>query len=234
MKRLFAAVLSAAVAAAPARAQEITSQLVGEIAGDDVSLVLLGVTAVPEGIGVKPVFSVLGYRVGFPAGATGTSSLWSVNPSVGLRYRTVAGFLEGNAGYAFVNSEGNFPFFGGGESGVTTGLHAEYWGTGAFGVQGIVNYNWGSEYFWSRARATARLLSQPSGALHAGGELGWQGDLTDVPPGQEAYEATMVGPVVQWIAIQGWILGVGAGWKDASTENDGTWYLRTEIQIPVR
>jgi hypothetical protein len=228
------AVLSVA-AAAPVAAQGLTFVVVGETAGDDVSLFLAEGSYHVEGLGWKPVFGLQTYIVD-----TGENqSVWSIMPNAGLRYRMPDGFFQAKVGYAFKGEgeAGGSSFFGGGEDGIVTSGHLEHWDQGAYGLQGLASYNWGSEYLWSRARGTARVIHGQTSSLHGGVEAGWQGDMggEEVVAGvtRPNYSAIMVGPVVQWISPN--VIGVvGAGWKGidedvAPAGEASTWYMKVEL-----
>ena len=250
--RAVATLLTAALLAAaptPAAGQdgmELTFVTVGQTTGDDVNLLLGQVSAHRGGLGLMPVFSLQTYLVEFPGGST-----WAVSPGVGLRYRASTGMVQGKVGYSWrpleEDDDGDIDFFGGSTGGVTTSTQAEYWGTGAFGVQGIGSYNWGSEYLWSRARATARFATLGDGStLHGGGEVSWQGDMGDeeeiidgVPVTVPNSSTVEFGPVLQWNSRS--LIGVvGGGWRqlDSGVEGDAgedsTWYFKVEMVFTPR
>lgn len=230
--------------AAPVAAQGVNLTLVGETAGDDVSLYLAEGTWAAGGIGIAPVASLQTYLVTFDAGSNGTGSTWSVTPAAGLRYGMGDGFLQGTVGYSFKGDNdvvaltpnvGATRFFGGAEDGVNVTGHAQWWGTGAFGLQGIASHNFGSDYLWTRGRGTVRLNESASGDLHAGAEAGWQGELGEESAVAPNYSAVMAGPVVQW-ATENVSALVGAGWKGIDTETapegeDSTWYMKVELVL---
>jgi hypothetical protein len=212
-------------------AQNATFTFVGETAGDDVSL-LLGDADFLFGLGqIRPVIGLQAYVI--MDEATDAATMWALTPSVGLRFAQPTGFFQGKVGYAWTNVEADarVPFFGGGETGVTSSLHGEYWGDGRFGLQGIGFYNWGANYLWSRGRATARVFRTADGGVNLGGEAGWQGHAggdTELD-----YSATMFGPVVQWV-MPNVTAGIGAGWKNTSgalQDNASTWYARLELSF---
>lgn len=213
----------------PLSAQEATATLAAETAGDDVSLLLGDLTAAWGAGAIAPVTSLQAYVVWFDAGQ-GSDQIFAVNPAVGLRARSATGFLQGTVGYSFQTADAadpGVPFFGGGGDGITTTLHAEHWGTGRLGLQGIGTYNWGAQYLWSRARGTVALGSGPEG-VHAGAEAGWQGYT-----GDGGYEAVQVGPVLRLVTPR--MAGaVGAGWKGVrGAGGEDTWYARFELTLPV-
>lgn len=242
MRAIGAAAIAVALAA-PLNAQGVGVTLVGETAGDDVNLFLAEGNWSAGGIGISPVAALQTYLVTFDDDA-GTST-WSVAPMVGLRYGMRGGFLQGRVGYAFKGpgDAGGSNFFGGAEDGVTASAHAQWWGNGAFGLQGIASHNFGSDYLWSRARGTVRVVpSMGGGDLHAGAEASWQGDIgeEEVFGGVTApnYSAVMYGPLVQWSTRN--VTGVlGAGWKNVDQDfvpegEDSTWYGKFELVFTPR
>lgn len=238
------AAIALIVAAAPADAQWETSFVgVGETAGDDVHLLLGQISAHPGGTGWMPAASLQTYWVSYPGGST-----WSITPKVGARYRASGGAFQVKVGYSFKNpseddtSEPTTPFFEGSNNGVSTSVQADYWGSGAYGLQYIASYNWGSDYLWNRGRAILRAAQGDFGSVHLGGEAVWQGEL-EAEPGRngEKYRSTQVGPVMQWVTAGENILVLGAGWKklnptapDFGTpdfQEEDTWYAKAEVVI---
>lgn len=207
------------------KAQTSTFTFVGETAGDDVHL-LLGDADFVFGLGeLRPVVGLQGFIV---VDDFVDQTLWAVTPSAGLRWAQPTGFLQGKVGYQWVNEDPVTPFFGGGESGVTTSLHGEFWGDGRFGAQAIGVYNWGADYAWTRARGTARIFPTADGGVNLGVEGGWQGHTGAA---EADYGAVMIGPVLQWV-MPNVTAGVGAGWKNVTgtvRPEESTWYGRLEL-----
>lgn len=197
-----------------------------ETAGDDITLIYTQVSVQPDRRGWIPIASLSVYRLDTPGGGT-----WSGTPAVGMKYRASTGMVSGKIGYSFQDEENVFPFFGGSGRGISTSVHAEHWGTGRFGLQGIGSYNWGSDYLWSRGRATARVADLEPGSVHLGGEAVWQGQMEDPVIG-EGYQATQLGPVVQFISRNdGPIVALGGGWKDDNVGTESTWYAKAELVL---
>lgn len=247
-----AAVMAVAVSA-PLSAQGLTVTFVGEAAGDDVNLFLGEGTWAAGAGGISPVASLQTYLVTFDAGNAETGSIWSVTPAAGLRYGMGGGFLQGTVGYSFKQRLDDIDtvlperastqnFFGGAEDGIVVTGHLQWWGTGAFGAQGIVSHNFGSDYLWSRGRGTVRVSDSPSGDFHVGAEAGWQGEMgdNDIVNGVEvpAYSAVMAGPIVQW-STENVTAVFGGGWKGidqavAPEGEDSTWYIKAELVLIPR
>src|SRR6185295_13992742 len=92
--------------------------------------------------GLRPLISVGAHYVIVDVG----ENSWGVTPSAGLRYQNSGGFIQGNVGWAIRPDNGGFDVFGGSDSGLHTALHTEFYGDGAFGLQGIATYNWGAHF----------------------------------------------------------------------------------------
>lgn len=231
-----AAALMALALTAPLDAQGVNLTFVGETGGDDVSLFLAEGQWAPVPIGVSPVVSLQTYLVTADAGEV-SASTWAVTPAAGLRFGAPGGFLQGLVGYSFKRQGdvGAGTFFGGAEDGVNATAHAQWWGTGAVGLQGIVSHNFGSEYLWSRGRGTVRVSEGDAGSFHLGAEAGWQGELGDESVISPNYSAVMVGPVLQWSTPN--LTGlIGGGWKGIDSEvalddEDSTWYMKAELVL---
>lgn len=217
-------------------AQDVSATLVAQTTGDDVTLVLGDLTGAFGSGSLAPVVSLQTYMVAFDAGGS-SDQIFAVQPAAGLRARGEGGFLQGLVGYSFQTAvENASPFFGGGEDGLTTTLHAEYWGTGRASLQGIGTYNWGAEYLWSRARGTVAVAGLDDGAIHLGLQAGWQGQMGDediigsvVAPNHSAIE---VGPVFRWVTPR-LSAGVSAGWRNTENPDRSTWYGGLELTVPV-
>ena len=230
----FAALAGAALVASPAAAQWNTTWVgVAETSGDEVTILLTGASLSPEGHGLKPIVGLQGYWLDTPGEAT-----WSATPSAGGILRTNTGAYQARVGYTFKDND-NIPIFGGDEGGVVTAAQADWWGTGALGLQGIASHNWGSNYLWSRARGLVRVMELDfNGGISVGPEVVWQGELGDEDIDEPAhYSSTQYGGVLQWNSGNNLIGVVGAGIKNLGepylTEDgdDSTWYAKIEFVL---
>ena len=219
----------------PLKAQSVALNAAAEAGGDEVHLLFSVLARVGEGTGWRPVGTIGGYLV-----LTEGENSWGLTPAAGLRYATDGGFLQGQVGWALRDEEGS-PFFGGDESGLHTALHAEFWGEGTWSAQGLASYNWGADYLWSRARLARRLAALASGGgVALGGELVWQADTDDqtiLGVEVDGYQATQIGPVLQWTTRGGGpVLAFSGGWKNSAfgDVDDDTWYARAELYLPLR
>lgn len=219
--RLVVAAL-AVISAAPVAAatQELTAYATASVDGHDSNIVLVGASARPAGLGLRPVLAVQAYRLAYDVSGE-TTTVWSVGPSVGGAYRMEGGQLEGRVGYNFQSEEVNSPLIGeGGGSGFTTAVQAISWATRPE-LQGIASYSWGSEYLWSQVQAIMPVVEMDRGGIGVGAEAVWQGNVG----GDGDYEAYQVGPVVRWSTGHDSSLLLGAGYKD-SNSRESTWYAR--------
>jgi hypothetical protein len=220
MGRAVAALAVMMAAPAAVSAQELTAYATASVDGDESNIQLVGASARPEGLGLRPVVAVQAYRLNYDAGGESTT-VWSVGPSVGGSYRMEGGQLEGRVGYNFQSEEVDSPLIGeGGGSGFTTAVQAISWASRPE-LQGIASYGWGSEYLWSQAQAILPVAELSPGSIGVGAEAVWQGNVG----GEGDYEAWQVGPVVRWSTGHESNLLVGAGYKNSSSR-DATWYAR--------
>lgn len=233
-KRVRGALTMAAVAvglvSSDLSAQDLSWAFGAEAGGDEV-YVLFGQPSLAFGTvpGLRPILSLGAHYVILDGGNS-----WGLTPTAGLRYQTSGGMIQGNVGWAIRGNERSFDVFGGSKSGLHTGVHTEFWGDGSWGLQGIANYNWGSDFLWSRARLTKRIAQRSSGGgVSLGGELVWQTqtDDDDLIAGNE-YEATYIGPVLQLSTASGMNWAFSGGWKHTQPGDNSTWYAKVELALP--
>jgi hypothetical protein len=222
-----------------AMAQSITFAGAAEAGGDDLYLLFGELGVVAGGVGLRPVASVGAYGV-FTSDNVSGNNAWGVTPAAGLRFVGDGGFVEGKVGWAFRKKSNTIGFFGGADDGFYSALQTEYWGDGDFNASGIVNYNFGAEYLWSRARLGKTIGSfGSSGSWGLGGELVWQGQTSDVSPGISGPKTTQIGPVLTFSTRDGGpSFSLGGGWKQNKvdlgtvTDSESTWYVKGEIFVP--
>jgi len=143
---------------------------------NDVTLLLLGGSWAPGGLGWKPFGTLVAYNLRFPAGtATQTNNV--VLPTIGLMHAMPTQDVEFGVGYAFSSEDfGSTPVLVAAPSGdgVVASFGWNYWGTGRRAAQVLASYNFGdSKYLWSRGRAALPLT--PTSPLWAGGEVAFMG-----------------------------------------------------------
>jgi hypothetical protein len=218
------AVVGGTMAAGRLAAQaDLTVYGTAAVDGAHTNIELIGGTARFGGAGWAPEVGLQGYRLGFDAG-TDNRTVWAVTPSVGASYRLPVGQVGARVGYSFQSDDGGgVPVFegAGGGSGVVADAQGNYWGPGPE-LQGIVSYNFGSDYLWSNAQALVPVAQVgPVAKLSAGGEVVWQGSTRS--GGGNAIE---LGPVVKLATGHNFSVNAGAGWKHfgGGSTLDDTWY----------
>src|SRR5687768_11362275 len=195
----------------PAEAQVSATAIgVAEYDTDGTILLLAGVSAGPGGRGWKPRVGVQGYHLSFD-GSGGDVTVVTVRPYVGMRNLFDGGSLGVNVGYAFSDKDLDFTpaFVTDGADGVVLSGGLDYWGTAEsrFGYQALAAYNFGSEGFWGRGRATTRLgqMRANNAQTRVGAELAFLSG--------EGFRGWQPGGVVEFHTGRGRIFGLGAGMK---------------------
>jgi hypothetical protein len=192
-------------------------------------LFLGGTVGLPGNVmGLSPYFAIGAYRLSYPVD-NGTTTVLGVTPAAGLAQRFTDGSATVSLGYQFQSTDdaAALPFFGGRGSGVTTGASLNY-APSPLALEGLLAYNWGSSYLWSRARGLVSVLPLPNGALRVGGDVVWQGEMDGTDP----YRATQFGPTIQAGVAPGLSLGAGFGWKTSTAQDDAT-YFRLEFGYAI-
>ncbi len=224
------AAVATVIAAGSAQAQwSATAVGVAEYDTNETLLLLAGVSVSPfGGPGISPVFGIQVYRLSYET-ASGTTEVWSVRPSAGIRNNFTGGSAQFRVGYAFLSRDVPEPVAGGvadRSDGVVLSSQVDWWGTGGpLGAQAIASYNFGSDALWARARVTTRISRTATGQVRLGGEVAVlnDNDFTMVQPGA----------VIEWHSRpRGPILAFGAGRKLNDPGEDAT-YFKVEIVLPL-
>ncbi|HUF66846.1 MAG TPA: hypothetical protein VMM17_12800 [Gemmatimonadaceae bacterium] len=224
------AAMASGIAAGSAQAQwSATAVGVAEYDTNETLLLLAGVSVSPfGGPGISPVFGIQVYRLSYET-VSGTTEVWSVRPSAGIRNNFTGGSAQFRVGYAFTSRDAPVPIAGGvgdRRQGVVISSQVDWWGTGGpFGAQAIASYNFGSDALWARGRVTTRVARTQRGQVRVGGEVAFLNDA----------EFTMVQPgaVVEWHAGPGGpILAFGVGRKLNDPGEDAT-YFKVEVVLPL-
>ena len=215
---------------APASAQVSATAIgVAEYDTDGTLLLLGGVSAGPGGRGWKPRFGVQAYSLNFESGASDVN-VFSVRPYVGMRNLFDGGSFGVNLGYAFANKDVDpTPVFVSESSdGVVLSGGLDYWGTSnsRLGYQALAAYNFGSEGFWGRGRATTRL-----GAMRANNAQTRLGAEVAVMAG-DGYHGFQPGGVLEFHTGGGTIFGLGAGMKFFQGGSEAV-YFKGEFTLPI-
>lgn len=227
---LGALIFGGVVPAASAHAQlSATAIGVAEYDTDGTVLLLGGLSGGPGGRGWKPRVGVQAYSLNFDGG-TSDVSVFSVRPYVGMRNLFEGGSFGVNLGYAFANKDVDpTPVFVTESSdGVVLSGGLDYWGTNEskFGYQALAAYNFGSEGFWGRGRATTRLgqMRANNAQTRVGAEVAFMAG--------EGYHGFQPGGVVEFHTGGGRIFGLGAGMKFFQGGSDAV-YFKGEMTLPL-
>jgi hypothetical protein len=198
---------------------------------NETMLVLAGVTAGPGGLGWSPVVSLQGHHLRFDTG-TGTASIWSIRPAVGMSNAFPGGVAQLLVGYAFQSRDGAppvgiiVPTPDTDDGVVLTGL-LDWWGTGGpVGGQVLGSYHLGAETLWTRGRLTTRVLQPAAGGeVRIGGEVAYLNapEITAIQPGG----------VLSWQSPAGLTLLAGAGVKLIDGA-DNPAYFKIEFVLPLQ
>lgn len=201
----FASVALALTLASTAGAQSIAIYGGAEAAGDNTSLLFLGGTISPRGLGWKPYAGLSAYALRFDAG-TATIDRTAFVPRVGLINVMADQSVSFGVGYSFSDASSNRPFFVPGESGdgVVGSFGWNYWDAGNKTRQVLASYNFGTQFLWSRGQALWAL--KPAAPFQVGGEVALLG--TSRSP--SAWEA-QVGPVIDYKVSNQFHLGGAVG-----------------------
>jgi hypothetical protein len=127
----------------------------------------------------SPYIDVYTYYLNYDAGSE-RGSLHAFAPGGGLQYTNGRTSVNFGAGYAFVSKgapSSTVPTQRGGESGVTAsfGVHSTGPGARPYKAEFLSNYNFGSDFLWTRARGTVPMGYSVNHPARVGLELGGQG-----------------------------------------------------------
>lgn len=133
----------------------------------------------PSSSAWSPYVDLYTYYLNYPAGAT-RGSLHAFAPTVGLQYSTGRSSVNLGVGYAFVSKEPGPPSINterGGESGMTAsfGAHTKGLSERPYKAEFLSNYNFGSDYLWTRARAAVPFGNSVTHPAYVGLEITGQG-----------------------------------------------------------
>lgn len=228
---LLGALMIGGLSAATPLAAQVSATAIGVAEYDTEGALLLlgGVSAGPGGRGWKPRVGVQAYSLNYESG-TSDVSVFSVRPYVGMRNLFTGGSFGVNVGYAFANKnvDPTPVFITESSDGVVVSAGLEYWGTenARFGYQALGAYNFGSEGFWGRGRATTRLgqMRASNAQTRVGAELAFMAG--------DGYHGFQPGGVVEFHTGGGTIFGLGAGMKFFQGGGDAV-YFKGEVTLPL-
>jgi hypothetical protein len=152
----------------------------------------------PSNSAWSPYIDLYAYYLNFPAGAT-RGSLHAFAPTVGLQYSHLRTSVNFGAGYAFVSKSASQPSINperATESGVTASFGVHNTGPGArpYKAEFLSNFNFGSDYLWTRARASVPLGYSVAHPARVGLELSGQGSSKN---GRSSHSFSF-GPVLEY------------------------------------
>jgi hypothetical protein len=191
-------------------------------------MVLGGLSASPAGRGLKPLVGLQAYYLTFDAGSSRTNE-FNFHPSVGVVNSVEHGAYYATIGYAFSSKDNNnvaIPVATGVRGkGVVLSAGAD-WSTppGPMAYQALASYNFGSESFWGRGRATARVARSGTTTTRFGGEVALNSGT--------GYQSWEPGLVMTWMTDAGTSWGIGAGAKIIDNGGNAA-YARIEFGFPV-
>lgn len=183
-----------------------------EFDDENTSFFLLGGSWGPGGLGWRPYLGVSAYHLRFDAGPS-TTTRNVVVPSIGMTNRMSDGSFGGSVGYAFADEDAPVAFVGA-ESGdgVVVQGHLNHWGSGRHNLQLLGSYNFGTEFFWTRGRASRPLTA--TSPLWVGGEAALMGG--------ESVTLAQIGPTIEWRFSPQFRFGGSAGFKPVLSGGSGS------------
>ena len=186
---------------------------------------LVGISASPRGLGLKPLLALQAMHLSYDAGLSRTN-VFSVTPAAGLVNEYDAGEVYGAVGYEFSNKHTGGPVVAG-TSGRGTVINGgwDHWGTtGPMGYQALAAYNFGSKSSWERGRVTRRISQHGNAQTRVGAEVAYSSG--------DGYNAWEPGAVVEWHMQRGQILILGAGPKIINSGGNAM-FFKVEGVLPL-
>ena len=183
-----------------------------EFDDENTSFFLLGATLpIGGGLGWHPYVGVSAYHLRFEG--LGTTNRNVVVPYLGLTKTMSDGSFGGSVGYAFADEDAPVAFVGA-ESGdgLVTQVHWNHWGSGRHALQLLGSFNFGTEFFWTRGRASKPLTA--TSPLWVGGEVALMGG--------ESVTLMQVGPTIEYRFNPQFRLGGSAGFKPVLSGGSGS------------
>ena len=196
---------------------------------------LLGLYVGMGGLGWSPYLNVNGYLLHYRPvqGVNVTSNLTAISPTIGLAYAGRNGGVSFGGGYAFVHNE-NAAAPGaesGGKSGVTASFGAYENGSGRrpMRTQLLANYNFGSHYVWSRARASVPFGYSARHPARIGAEVVGQGGGLN----GNTTNSFAVGPTFEYAWSRNFRTTLAGGYKNVGgssfASRDNAAYIKLEF-----
>ncbi len=187
---------------------------------------LAGVSASPKGLGVKPLLTLQTSYLTYDAGAT-NRNVFMVKPGVGLISTYREGDVYADIGYAFASDNNRAPVAANPGRGTVVSAGWDHWGAGTsapMAYQLLGSYNFGTESFWGRARATGRLSQSGARSVRLGPEVAYYTGT--------GYHGWQPGGVLEFHMPSGSIVALAAGAK-IQTPTANAAFFRLEGYLPI-
>jgi hypothetical protein len=185
-----------------------------EFDDDEFAMLFLGGSISSSGLGWKPYVAVSAFSLRFPSG-TGTLNRNVVAPFIGLVNRTNVGSVGFGVGYAFADEDVGGPLLvAESGDGVVGTFQWNHWGAGDHALQFLGSYNFGTEFLWTRGRASRPLATESP--LWVGGEAALFGG------GDPSAWLGQFGPTIEWRFSPQFRLGGSAGLKFGLSNGGGS------------
>lgn len=187
-----------------------------EVDDDEFRMFFLGGSWGLPGMGWHPYVSVSAFNLSFPGGTGGRLSRNVFVPSVGLVNRMPDQSFNFGVGHAFADEDDGTPLLVQAESGdgVVASFGWNHWGTGNHAVQALASYNFGTEFLWTRGRASRPLTT--TSPLWVGGEVAVLGG------GDSNAYLAQFGPTLEYRVNPQFRFGGSAGLKTGISNVDGS------------
>jgi hypothetical protein len=217
------------LAAAPVHAQWSGSVYgTAEFDTNNTNLLFAGMSLSPGGGDIAPIFGLQAYRLSYKSGS-GTTSVFVVKPSAGLRFHLAPGTSANlSLGYAFANKDVPGTALSSsadrGDGVVLSGGLDLTPSTSPVSWQALASYNFGSDSFWGRVRAPIKLRSSTSGSVSIAPEVAYLSGT--------GYSAVQPGAVVLWQANSGFGFGAGIAFN-MPNQGDNSTVFKVEASHPL-
>jgi hypothetical protein len=225
---LAAAALTLATARGAAAQWSAGTYGVAELDTKQTFYALAGVSASPKGLGFKPLLTLQTSYLTFDAGRDRHRNVFIVKPAVGLINNYGEGDVYADIGYAFATDNNSAPVAANPGRGTVVSAGWDHWGAGTsapLAYQALGSWNFETESFWGRARATGRLSQNGARSVRIGPEVAYYSG--------KGYHGWQPGGILEFHMPNGSIVGLGAGAKIQDPSANAA-YFRLEGYLPLR
>jgi hypothetical protein len=243
MKNKSIAVVAALLfGATTAHAQALAVYGGAELAGFGEGSALLGGTLSTGRQGLGPIVSAQAQAYRYQSGPGAHNTAVAVSPAVGLQWLMSEGLVQASVGYTFADDNVGALLSPGGEfGGKSTFVSGQinHWGNGDHQLQWIGNYAFKPEYYWTRGRASTRVIDAPN-PIFLGAEAVFQGYVrtnsynTSTIGGTPAILTRpswrfQVGPTLEYRITNDFRVGASAGYRGGPGGSPASAYGRVEF-----